>query len=119
LGDRDEPPEKSITFMEEAKMKRQLFLLLIAGLLFLSNIVNAQKSCISDFDCRFGEQCVKAPFKLRGICMQSVDDFGIRQYPAPDPDSFMPKLEGDCQFDIDCPIGFYCHPYYKACVKRR
>jgi hypothetical protein len=100
-------------------MRKLNFLIIICGLLILPAVVNAQKSCFSDFDCRFGEQCVKAPFKTRGICMQPVDDFGIKEYPTPDPDSMMPKLEGECQFNTDCPIGFYCHPYYKVCVKRR
>jgi hypothetical protein len=51
--------------------------------------------------------------------MDAVDDFGLKQFPPPDTDSMMPKVEGDCQFNTDCPIGFYCHPYYKVCVKRR
>jgi hypothetical protein len=50
--------------------------------------------------------------------MKSVDEFGVQQYDLPRLDSINPKYEGDCDFDTDCPIGFYCHRKYKVCVKR-
>ena len=47
--------------------------------------------------------------------MKSIDEFG---YDLPRLDSINLRYEGDCDFDTDCPIGFYCHGKYKFCVKR-
>jgi len=98
---------------------KMIFIFLIVLFLFLIPILAHSQECHSDFNCKYGQRCVKAPFKMRGVCMDAVDDFGLKQFPPPDTDSMMPKVEGDCQFNTDCPIGFYCHPYYKVCVKRR
>jgi len=78
------------------------------------------KDCTSDFDCGIGNRCVKAPLESRGICMKSVDEYGLPKYDTPSIDSIGPNmnLEGDCYFDTDCPIGFRCHPKYKTCVKQ-
>ena len=50
--------------------------------------------------------------------MKAVDEFGVPTYPEPRDDSFDIKTEGECMFDLDCPIGFYCDQKYKTCIKR-
>lgn len=77
-------------------------------------------ACSSDFECGIGNRCVKAPLQSQGACMKSVDEYGIQQYDMPRSESVGPNmnLEGDCNFDTDCPIGFACNRRYKACVKR-
>lgn len=64
------------------------------------------------------DRCVKSPYKTYGVCMKSVNEYGTQQYDLPRLDSINPKYEGDCDFDTDCPIGFYCHRKFKVCVKR-
>ena len=51
--------------------------------------------------------------------MDSVNSLGMKQYELPNPDSAMPNMDidGQCHFDLDCPIGFRCDKTYKACVK--
>lgn len=77
-----------------------------------------KKKCSSSMDCGIGFKCVKAPLHFEGVCMKKVDEFGIQQFDNSDMDDMGPNDEEQCSFDSDCPIGFYCHPYYKACIKR-
>lgn len=81
---------------------------------------NEDSGCISDFSCGVGYKCVKAPLKSRGVCMKSVDEYGTPQYNMPSTDSVGPNfdLEGQCDFDTDCPVGFRCDRTYKTCIKR-
>lgn len=74
--------------------------------------------CSSDFDCGIGYRCIKAPFNTTGTCMKNVDEYGTQKYELPRTDSIYPRTQGDCNFDTDCPIGFYCDRYYKVCIKR-
>ena len=74
-------------------------------------------ACYSDFDCGIGYKCVKAPFNTTRVCMKSVNQYGIQQFNMPTFNSMMPKTMGNCQFDMYCPIGFRCDPYYKECVR--
>jgi|GEM_PF-1328788 len=67
----------------------------------------AWSDCFSDFDCGICYRCVKAPYKTYGVCMKSVDEYGTQQYDLPRLDSISPRYEGDCDFDTDCPIGFF------------
>ena len=77
------------------------------------------KSCSSDFSCRMGEVCVKAPYKTRGTCMTSVNEFGRKTYQRPRTDSiYSGSSQGSCSFSTDCPIGFKCDRRLKACIKR-
>lgn len=76
------------------------------------------EDCRSDFNCRFGYLCVKPPFKSEGVCMKAVDEHKRPTYPKKDLDSIGPKLEGDCKFNTDCPIGFKCDRKYKVCVSK-
>jgi len=80
--------------------------------------VYSDKECSSDFSCSIGYKCVKAPLKSRGVCMRSVDEYGLKQYNMPNTNSVGPNLNLDGQFNTDCPIGFKCDKTYKACVKR-
>ena len=81
---------------------------------------STNKSCLSDFSCGVGYTCVKAPLKNRGICLRSVDQDGMRQFNQPSSHSVGPNmnLDGQCTFNLDCPLGFICDQKYKACVKR-
>lgn len=51
--------------------------------------------------------------------MNSVDEFGLPNQNLPDLDSIEPNMNinGQCNFDLDCPIGFRCDMTYKACIK--
>lgn len=73
--------------------------------------------CSSDFSCGRGYKCVKAPHEIDGVCMKSVDEYGIQKYDSPRSGSSGIKSKGDCTFNSDCPIGFHCDAKYKACVK--
>lgn len=84
---------------------------------FLAGPADASTDCWSDFDCGMGYICVKAPYQTRGVCMRSVDEFGVQQYDLPRLDSIFPKDDGDCNFDTDCPMGFHCDLTYKACIR--
>lgn len=90
---------------------------LLSLIIFIPTISDA--SCSSDFDCGIGYRCVKAPLKSYGTCMKEVDEYGLPTYNLPSLDSVVPNMniEGDCDFDTDCPIGFRCHRKYKTCVK--
>jgi hypothetical protein len=73
--------------------------------------------CSSDFACRSGYSCIKAPFQSSGVCMKSVNTQGLPVYNTPKSDSIYINTQGQCRFDTDCPIGFKCDPTYKVCVK--
>lgn len=75
------------------------------------------EGCKSDFDCGSGNSCVKAPFKSTGTCLKKVDEYGLPTLNGPDADSLMTPIEGQCDFDLDCPITFKCHKTLKVCVK--
>lgn len=80
----------------------------------------SEGGCTSDYSCGIGFKCVKAPLKSSGVCMKSVDEYGLKQYNLPSSNSVGPNLDldGQCSFDTDCPIGFKCDRNYKACIKR-
>lgn len=76
------------------------------------------KSCTSDFSCGMGYQCVKEPFKMSGVCMKTVNNYGVQTYNSPSTNSVGVKTSGSCNFNTDCPVGFKCDRNYKECVKR-
>lgn len=81
--------------------------------------LNSSSGCTSDFSCGVGSKCVKEPYKSRGVCMQSVDRYGTRQFTMPSSRSVGPRMgNSGCSFLTDCPIGFSCDRKYKVCVKR-
>jgi len=99
-------------------MKKVLIALLFS-LFFLTttNTVYA-KSCSSDFSWGMGSACVKEPFKNRGVCMKTTNNYGVRTYNTPSTNSLGTKSSGSCSFNTECPIGFKCDRRYKECVKR-
>jgi hypothetical protein len=64
--------------------------------------------CLSDYSCQHGERCVKAPYQNRGYCAREVNQYGTPTYSPPDSNSVYPGGQGQCGFDTDCPVGFYC-----------
>lgn len=78
-------------------------------------------SCNSDFDCGFGNQCVKPAGTFgQGQCVTPVDEYGMKDISIPAP-SAGPREVSSCSFDTDCPIGFRCQKksadLYGLCVK--
>src|SRR6267378_393741 len=62
----------------------------------------------SDYSCEYGWKCVKAPYRTDGYCARAVDEYGLPTYAAPASQSVMPGGQGQCGFDTDCPVPFYC-----------
>lgn len=77
------------------------------------------RNCYSDYDCNLGSKCVKPPLQSEGTCMKSVNSLGVPTYSMPDSNSIGPNmdLDGQCSFDLDCPIGFKCNSHLKVCVR--
>src|SRR5690606_17942545 len=44
--------------------------------------------CSSDFECRWGNVCVKPPSRMQGVCARAVDAHGIPTFQAPRGSSF-------------------------------
>lgn len=82
--------------------------------------INTEEECTSDFNCGMGNRCVKAPLKSAGVCMKTVDEYGTPVYELSSTDSIGPNLDldGECEFDTHCPIGFRCERAARACIKR-
>lgn len=68
----------------------------------------ADPGCSSDFQCGFGNVCVKDQFAVRGRCAKAVNEFGNPTNPMPRLDSVNPGGTGQCSFDTECPVGFAC-----------
>ncbi len=77
------------------------------------------RGCSSDFECGFGNVCVKSNFSASGRCMRAVNEYGSPNYSPPRTDSVMPKLpnRSDCKFVTDCPPGFTCDTSSGTCVR--
>lgn len=82
------------------------------------NRTSKDKGCTSDFDCGYGNTCVKERFTSGGVCMKSVDNSGRRVYNTPTADSIGVRTSEGCRLNTDCPVGFSCDETYRACVKR-
>ena len=99
-------------------MRNFIFISISFVLLSFGSPVHA-KSCSSDFNCGIGYACIKESFKSRGVCMKEVDSFGTPTYRMPKSSSIgIGSADGDCDFNLDCPIGFKCDRKYKVCVKK-
>ena len=79
-----------------------------------------ENSCSSDFGCGLGEKCIKKPGSNSGMCMKSVNEYGVQNNSLPNVNSggFRNFDDKDCNFSTDCPIGFTCDMTYKVCVKQ-
>lgn len=94
--------------------------LIMVGTILCVNVVYA--GCYNDFDCGFGNKCVKASrdINITGVCVTPSDQFGNSRpdYSAPKPE---PSKVRGCSFDTDCSIGFSCMKrngqIYGVCVK--
>lgn len=64
--------------------------------------------CSSDFECGFGNLCVKGQNSFKGTCAKAVNEFGNPTFTPPRTNSVGPGGEGQCAFDTECPIGFRC-----------
>jgi len=93
-------------------------MLKIASLILIVSV--SLFACTSDFNCGYGESCVKETFSSDGICMKNVNELGTQQYKAPDPKSVLPNMntQGDCSSSSDCPMNFKYDYKYKVCVRR-
>ena len=99
-------------------MKAALKIIVLLAGLAISSTSHIAYACTSDFSCRMGEACVKAPYKTRGTCMSTVNQFGKKTYQRPSTNSvYSGDPDGQCRFSTDCPIGFKCDRRLKACVK--
>lgn len=74
--------------------------------------------CSSDVSCEIGYRCVKPLYEARGTCMQAVNSTGLPTYGTRQSSGFDINTKNQCNFDLDCPMGFACDATYKACVKR-
>jgi hypothetical protein len=83
---------------------------------FLLFAVNAS-ACMSDYNCPYGQKCVKAPYQYHGSCMEVVNRYGQRSFDYR-PNGDIDSGQAECRFDTDCDIGFRCDRYYKKCFKR-
>lgn len=94
-------------------------LMMIGALVYNSA---AQAECYSDFDCGYGNKCIKASgdVNITGVCVRPSDQFGNPKpdYSTPQP---QPQKVRGCSFDTDCGIGFSClkrnGQIYGICVK--
>lgn len=104
-------------------MRRCILLLLIFfGLLTILEPNIALAGCYSDFDCGFGNKCVKPAggISIDGVCVTPSDQFGNPRHSYDAPKS-RPREVERCSFDTDCSIGFSCMKrsgeIYGICVK--
>lgn len=82
----------------------------------------SRSGCTSDYECPYGSGCVKAPMASEGYCAQKVNSYGTPTYSPPAPSSVQLGGRGQCGFDTDCPVDFYCAvqpgALRGACLKR-
>jgi hypothetical protein len=67
----------------------------------------AQASCINDFDCTYGQRCIKPYMSTGGLCSTVVNAYGAPVYAPPRPDSIGPGRR-QCAVSSDCPLMFRC-----------
>ncbi|MFO0679994.1 MAG: hypothetical protein U0169_25965 [Polyangiaceae bacterium] len=64
--------------------------------------------CSSDFACPYGQKCIKSQFSFEGVCVQPVDESGMRVITPPASSSIGLGQEGECSFTVECRLGFRC-----------
>lgn len=77
----------------------------------------ASDSCSSDFSCGVGKACVKPMFQSSGVCLATVDAYGVKQYNGPSSNSIGVRTKEICTVNTDCAVGFRCDAVLKACVR--
>lgn len=83
-------------------------LLILSSLIFSVNSF----SCRTDYDCGYGNKCVKpdGSYSLTGTCVVPSNEYGQRDYS----NSYnnwgngQPTNVSSCQFNSDCGYGFKC-----------
>jgi len=97
-------------------MEKENKMLKIASLVLAVSI--SLFACNSDYDCGYGNSCIKEKYSYTGVCMKNVDKYESPKYTTPKSQSILPNTsEGDCS-SSDCRYGFGCDYKYKVCVKR-
>jgi len=85
----------------------------IITLLTILLFSNTALACMSDYDCGYGNKCIKpaGSISLSGTCITPTDQFGNRDFNSSYDNwgsGYGPTNVNGCSFDIDCPIGFKC-----------
>ncbi|MDR9499732.1 MAG: hypothetical protein RI556_11200 [Hydrogenovibrio sp.] len=73
-------------------------------------------TCYSSTECGIGQNCIKKPGQLKGVCAKSFDARGNQNLDI-DVDSFKPGTI-ECNYSSDCPTGYACDSIYKKCLKK-
>ena len=94
---------------------------ILVALLLVSSSAYAG-TCSSDFNCTYGQKCVKDAFKIEGTCMDVVNNFKVKQFVAPEIDSIKMKTSG-CTTNYDCESNEQCYKNSSAsfrgtCIRR-
>lgn len=101
-------------------MKRQILFLL-----FFISFEHAF-GCNSDFECGYGNRCVKASgtYGYSGSCVTPTDQYGNKDYSADrgwGRSGFGATAVPSCSYNTDCGFGFKCMKesgqLYGICVK--
>ena len=79
---------------------------------------NKERGCTDDYSCGFGEICMKAPLKNRGVCAVAVDRYGKKTYKKSRKSYKTRHYSDGCFRSSECPKGFKCDKTYRMCVKR-
>jgi hypothetical protein len=98
--------------LDDASRKRAAMMAAGAALQAGANAAAAAQGpnasgCSSDYECGYGNACVKGSGAFRGTCARSVNANGLPTFQAPDSSSTGPGV-GTCSFDTDCSVGFRC-----------
>ena len=94
----------------------------IVTLIAISAVPAMSLACNNDFECGYGNQCVKprGDYSLQGVCVTPVNQFGTQDY-TPTLPRAKPHDISSCNFDTDCGLGFTCvkrsGAMYGICVK--
>lgn len=76
-------------------------------------------TCSSDLDCGIGWLCTKPNYSAVGVCLRSVNEFGVPQYDVPRSESILLKVPSpvDCRTSFECPVGFACNQASGMCLR--
>lgn len=81
----------------------------ILGLFFSLSLSCYANACTSDYNCSYGNKCVKASGDYgQGVCVKPVDSYGNRDYNVNYGGGAGPTTVEGCSYNTDCDIGFSC-----------